>query len=113
MQRCRRGLIPTRCITIKDEDGSPCTSTESHEKRWRRHFTNVLNVRNKYSEEELDKVRQRPTLTELAKKPSMGEVVKAVKKLKAGKAGGSSEILAEMVKARCGSAAQKNSVSIW
>ena len=35
--------------------------------------------------------------------PSTGEVVGAVRKLKAGEAGGRSEILAEMVKARCGS----------
>ena len=75
MQRCRRGLIPTRCITIKDEDGISCTTTESQEERWRRHFTNVLNVRSKYSEEEVDKVRQRPVRTELAEEPSIGEVV--------------------------------------
>ena len=103
MQRGRRGLIPTRCITIRDEEGNPCTSTESQEERWRRHFSNVLNVRSKYSEEELDKARQRPIQTELAEEPSMEEIAKAVKKLKAGKAGGSSEILAEMVMAGCGS----------
>ena len=39
MQRCRRGLIPTRCITIKDENGISCTTTESQEERWRKHFT--------------------------------------------------------------------------
>ena len=86
MERGRRGLIPTRCISIKDEEGNPCTSTESQEERWKRHFSNVLNVRSKYSEEEL-----RPIQTELAEEPPMEEVAKAVK------------ILAEMVMAGCGS----------
>ena len=67
------------------------------------HFTNVLNVRSKYSEEEVDKVRQRPVRAELAEEPSIGEVVWAVKKLKEGKAGGSTEIVAEMIRAGCGS----------
>ena len=39
------------------------------------YFTNVLNVRSKYSEEEVDKVRQRPVWAELAEEPSIGEVV--------------------------------------
>ena len=27
MQRCRRGLLPVKAVTIEDEDGVPCTST--------------------------------------------------------------------------------------
>ena len=65
MQHGRRGLIPTRCITIKDESGVPCTSTQAQEERWRRHFTKVLNVQSQFCETELDRVRQRPTRTEL------------------------------------------------
>ena len=57
--------------------------------RWRRHFTTVLSVRSMYSEEELDKVRQRPLQTDLPEEPSVEEVMRAVKKLKGGKAGGS------------------------
>ena len=60
-------------------------------------------MRSKCSEEELDKVRQTPVRTELAEEPSIGEVVWAVKKLKLGKAGGNMEILAEMIRAGCGS----------
>ena len=58
-------------------------------------LTNVLNVRSKYSVEELDKIRKRPIRTELTEEPSMGEVIRAVQKLKERKAGGSSEILPE------------------
>ena len=107
MQRCRRGLISTRCITIRDEDGIPCTTIESQGEKWRRHFTTVLNVRSTYSEEELDKVRQRPLWTDLAEEPSVEEVIRAVKKLRGGKADGNTGISQEL------DVAQKNSVYIW
>ena len=48
---------------------------------------------------ELEKVRQRPTKEEIATKPTMEELKAALAKLKNGKAGRSSRILPEMVKA--------------
>ena len=46
-------------------------------------------------------MRQRPVRPELAEKPTLGELTKALKKLKNGKAGGDSNILPEMIKAAC------------
>ena len=45
MQRGRRGLIPTRAVTIHDEDDVPCGSISDQHRRWRRHFNKVLNIR--------------------------------------------------------------------
>ena len=49
--------------------------------------------------EEVQKARQRPLRTQLERKPSLEELMTALCKLKNGKAGGSSNILPEMVKA--------------
>ena len=78
MQYCRRGLIPTRCITIKEESRVPCTTTETQERRWREHFNQVLNMRSGYNEEELVKVKQRPIRIEMAEEPTMKELPDAV-----------------------------------
>ena len=51
--------------------------------------------------EEIQSVRQRPQRTYLENKPSMYELRRALSKLKNGKAGGSSNILPDMVKAAC------------
>ena len=101
MQRGRRGLLPSVNVTINDEDGNPCTSPAAQQQRWRRHFSSVLNMQSQYDPEELGKVRQRPLRPELAEKPSMRELTKAIGKLKNSKAGGSSGLLPEMVKAAC------------
>ena len=99
MQRGRRGLIPSRAVSILDESGAVCESASAQHQRWRRHFTNVLNIRSQFDEEELDKVEQREVCESLGVKPTPGEVRQALAKLKNGKAAGSSEILPEMLKA--------------
>ena len=48
MQRGRRGLIPTRAVTIHDEDDVPCGSISDQHQRWRRHFNKVLNIRSQF-----------------------------------------------------------------
>ena len=101
MQRGRRGLVPTRSATIRDENGNPCTTTDTQHQRWRRHFSNVLNIPSQFNEVELARIRQRPIKSQMADLPTMEELIKAVGKLKTGKAGGSSGILPEMVKAAC------------
>ena len=58
MQRGRRGLIPTRAVTISDEDDVPCGSISDQHQRWRRHFNKVLNIRSQFDEEEMELVRQ-------------------------------------------------------
>ena len=59
MQRGRKGIQPSRIVTINDENGVPCTNPNEQHQRWRRHFNNVLNVRNQFDAAELDKVQER------------------------------------------------------
>ncbi len=64
-------MIPTRCVTIRDEAGVPCTPTQGQQERWKRHFTKVLNVQSQFSVSEVDKVRQRSSRPQLEELPSM------------------------------------------
>ena len=100
MQRAHRGLIPTRSAMIRSEDGTPCTTTKAQHQRWRDHFS-ILNTCSHYSPAELEKVNQRPVADSMGNLPTMEEMMQAVKKLKPGKAGGSSGVLPEMVRASC------------
>ena len=95
MQHGRRGLIPHRSVTIRDEDGNPCTTPKAQQERWQRHFTRVLNVQSQFSMEVIQRARQRPMRTQLERKPSLEELTNALSKLKNGKAAGSSNILPE------------------
>ena len=101
MQFGRRGLIPSRSSCIRDEEGNHCRSLPEQHQQWDRHFSRVLNLTSDFDMRELELTRQRPLRQELAQKPTMTELASAVKKLKKGKAGGSSGILPEMVKAGC------------
>ena len=101
MQRGRRGMIPVRRATIKDEEGHLCTTTQEQQERWRRHFSTVLNIQSHHNATEMEKTRQRPTRHQMAKLPSREELTDAVGKLQNGKAAGKSGILPEMVKAGC------------
>ena len=51
-----------------------CSSPEAQQQRWRQHFTKVLNIQSEFSAEELGKVRQRSTRTDMAELPSEGVV---------------------------------------
>ena len=101
IQRGRRGLVPTRSATIRDEDGASCCTTEAQNERWIRHFSNILNVQSEFSLEELERVEQRPLRPELAELPTEEELMEAIEKLKNGKAGGESGVLPELVKVAC------------
>ena len=101
MQRGRRGLLPSRVVTIHDVNGVPCVSTSAQHQRWRQHFTKVLNIMSEFDQSELDLVRQREVDDILASVPSATDVRKALSKLKNGKAAGSSGILPEMLKYGC------------
>ena len=101
MQYGCRGPVPSRSVTIKDENGNPCTTPSAQQQQWQRHFTNVLNTQSQFNMEEIQSVRQRPQRTYLESKPSMYELKRALSKLKNGKAGGSFNILPDMVKAAC------------
>lgn len=101
MQRGRRGLVPMRSPTIRDEAGNPCTTPEEQQDRWRRHFASILNIQSQFDPEEMEKVKQRPIRAEIAELPSQQEIEEAVNKLRNGKAAGKSNILPEMVKVAC------------
>ena len=101
MQYGRRGLVPARLATVTDEEGNPCTTAEAQQQRWRRHFSKILNIQSQFKEDEIMRAKQRPIRQEIAEIPTEEELIKAVSKLKSGKAGGSSGILPEMIKAAC------------
>ncbi len=54
---CR--LAPIRTAKVRDEDGTPCTTTHEQHQHWR-YFTSVLNICSQFSLEELGEVEQRP-----------------------------------------------------
>ena len=98
----RRGLVPVRSMTIRDEEGNLCSTPEEQHQRWRSHFTTILNVQSHFDEEVFQKVRQRPLRPSMADPPSREKLEDAIGAMKNGKMGGHSGILPEMVKAaRC------------
>ena len=101
IQQSRRGLVPVRTPTVKDENGNPCVTPEQQQQRWRRYFSNVLSTMSVFDAGEVEQIRQRVVREELKDSPSEEELIEAVIKLKNGKAGGESGILPEMVKAAC------------
>ena len=101
IHRGRRGLVPMRAVVVKDEEGNPCKTPEAQQQRWRRHFSEILNLPSEFSLDELELVRQRPVRVDLTEPPSVEELERAIGKLRSGKAGGKSGILPEMVKAVC------------
>ena len=101
LQAGRRGLRPTRCTSIRNDEGNICDSKVSKYQQWLRHFSRVLNIRSQFDAEEVEKVRQRPVRPVLGEKPNEHDITAALRKLKCGKAGGNSNILPEMVKAAC------------
>jgi len=60
IQRGRRGLVPVRAAVVKDEEGNPCKTPEAQLQRWRRHFSEILNLQSEFSVDELELVKQRP-----------------------------------------------------
>ena len=44
IQRSRRGLVPVRTSTVKDENGNPCVTPEQQQQRRRRYFFKVLST---------------------------------------------------------------------
>ena len=101
MQYGRWELVPSKLSTLNDEEENPCKTPETQQERWRKHFSKVLNVQSQLSDEELNKVRQRPVRQDLAEQPTMDKLTTAIRKLKNGKVGGASGILSEMLKVVC------------
>ena len=57
MQCGLRGLLPSVSVSIKDENGNPCTTSYAKQQHWQRYFTRVLNVQSQFDPEEIEKVR--------------------------------------------------------
>ena len=98
VQRGRTGLVPVKMASVKDEEGNPFKTLEEQQERWRRHVHKILNIQSFFDETQLEKAKQRPLREWMDELPLREEVEKAVRKLKRGKAGGSSGILPEMVR---------------
>ena len=93
-----------RTRSARDEEGHTCNTPQQQHDRWRRHFTNLLNIMRELDVTEMEQTRQRPPHPEMADPPSSEELEKVISKLHTGKAAGLSGILPEMVKAACGNA---------
>ena len=69
-EREERAIVPVRSAVVQDENGNSCTTTEAQQERWRRHFSKILNIQSDFDMEELSRVRQRPTRSEMTEVPS-------------------------------------------
>ena len=98
IQAAFQGLKPKVTTAIKNSMGQVCDTPEATNMRWREHFGRVLNIVSDFDVETLDSIDQRPVLGELADVPDRVEIRKAMQALKNGKACGSSEVFAEMLK---------------
>ena len=78
IQSGRRGLVSTRSSCIRDDEGNYCTSLSVQHQQWHKHFTKVLNVGSPSDMQELENVNQCPVRQELAEKPSMAELKRAL-----------------------------------
>jgi hypothetical protein len=89
---------PMYCgVPVRDKAGSIITSVQGQLERWRQHFEEVLNIESSFP---LDRERTLP-LPELqisVRPPSKREIIQAIKGMKNGKAAGSDNISAEILK---------------
>ena len=69
MQHGHRGLRPSRVVSIEDENGVLCTTTNAQHQRWGRHFKNMLNIRTGVMAEEMERVCQREVRADLGNIP--------------------------------------------
>ena len=81
IQRGKRALVPRRSAFVSDEEGNTCTIL-MQQQRWRKHFTNVLNVQSEFNPIVLDKARQRPLKPQMADLPSGEELATAICKMR-------------------------------
>jgi hypothetical protein len=85
-------------IPIRDKEGRTITSTEGQIRRWKEFLEEILNTSTSLTGRE-EPVSLPPELPISIKLPLKREIVDAIKAMKNGKASGSDNILAEVVKA--------------
>ena len=93
MQISKTGLVARSPTCIKDRQGNVCTSVIDQHRRWREHFSTVLNIPSQFNPVEIDCICQRDVEKDLSDKPTMMELSRAVRRLRNGKAGGRLGIL--------------------
>ena len=97
LQTLHAGRQPTRVTSVQHEDGTLLTSATDIRDRWFRHFSGVLNIQSQFDPDVLAALGDEPLRMELDEPPSREEMVTAMHAMKAGKSGGASGILPEMV----------------
>ena len=60
IQRGRQELVPIKCVSVGDEKGKYCETPQQQQERWRRHFTQVLNIHSQVDASEIEKAEQQP-----------------------------------------------------
>ena len=70
MQHGRRGWVPSRVVTIHDENDIPCVDDVSQHQHQQCHFTKVLNVASPLDISVFDLVRQHEVDSSLVDLPS-------------------------------------------
>ena len=80
-----------------DENGNALTSQTQIAARWQRHFDTVFNVATNFDAEVIGRVPQAEVRDDLDTPPTLSELQTALKRMKCGKAEGSTGVLPEMI----------------
>ena len=83
--------------SVVDEQGNTLTTSADIQDHWFRHFGNVLNGESQFDASVVESLPDALLRPELDNSPSESEMLAATRMMKAGKAGGESGILPEMI----------------
>ena len=97
LQMTHRGRRPHRPSVLLKKNGEMTANPGEVRQLWHDHFREILNIPSEYSQEEIDGLPQHPPHLELDEPPTLEELMKALSKLKRGKAGGKTGILPELL----------------
>ena len=97
LQMAFAGRRPTRPSAVLKVDGEVTKTPEETKQRWYEHFNSILNIHSHFHQEVIDDIPSYPTMHDLDDPPTQGELVSALGKLKKGKVGGETEIVAELI----------------
>ena len=97
LQMAFAGRRPTRPSAVLKVDGEVTKTPEETKQRWYEHFNSILNIHSHFHQEVIDDIPSYPTMHDLDDPPTQGELVSVLGKLKKGKVGGETEIVAELI----------------
>eukprot|EP00117_Sycon_ciliatum_P039014 scpid35652/ scgid3339/ Craniofacial development protein 2; p97 bucentaur protein len=97
LQTLHQGRRPMQPSAVYLEDGTLSDGPEAVSGRWLQHFQGVLNVESEFDAAVVEMMADRPVIPELDQPPTVAELEAALRTMKAGKAGGQSGILPDMV----------------